>query len=471
MFGASFNSEVIVLTGAGASVKLGIPAMEGMIRKYRQQLDYGTQAGRAMEYLDKIRVARDLEERLLAIERAIEFLDTTEYKLARRIIARGGEGRARSFRSGLDRLKTGMEVLRNHLLNWIATRCFQYDRDEAERIWGELCKILADKAYPVFTTNYDFAMENTAKENGVTVVDNFMAIGDRWFWDESLSSFDKAGLRVVKLHGSVNWYVPEHNKTIRRVDVGMEISREGIPVERVVIFPTRFKDIYETHYFALYKMFLETLRGTKVLIVIGHSLRDEYIRAAIRESFRNTEFHLVVISPKALTWPDILRASGRGASRITHVPHKFENFSLALECVLQDAAPSEVPKRCAEIVRFQQRKPKNKISFSPAPRSIRKGKTFESVVKIEALALRRAELVVTIVVPGEPKAVAVVMDLPIVEKTSGEPLTIRGLEKIEREVSVRIPRDLPTATIKMILALKQEDGAIVAEKEYTSYIR
>jgi len=469
MSSASPNPEVVVLTGAGASVKLGIPAMEGMIEKYRQQLDYRTQAGRAMEYLDKIRVARDLEERLLAIERAIEFLDSTEYKLARRIIARSSERRARSFRSGLNRLKTGMQALRNHLLGWIATTCFQYDRDWAERIWGELCKVLADKAYPVFTTNYDFAIEDTAKEKGVTVVDNFMARGDRWFWDESLSSFEKAGLRIMKLHGSVNWYMPKHNKTIERVDVGATISREGIPVERVVIFPTRFKDIYETHYFALYAKFLEALRGAKVLIVIGHSLRDEYIGAAIRESFRNPEFHLVAVSPRPLPWPDILKASGRGASRITHVPFKFEEFSLALECVLQDAAPSEVPKRCAEIVRFLKRKRKSKISFDRPPRSISKPFSLDRVVRIEALALRGAELVVTIQDPGDPKAPPI--NLPTVEEASGKPLTIRGLEKIEAKVRVRLPREVPVGRKRMTLALRQEDGTIIAQKEYVSYIK
>jgi len=216
-------------------------------------------------------------------------------------------------------------------------------------------------------------------------------------------------------------------------------------------------------------MFLKTLGAAKVLIVIGHSLRDEYIRAAIRESFRNPEFHLVVVCPRPLTWPDILKASGRGASRITHVPFKFEKFSLALECVLQDAAPSEVPKRCAEIVRFLKRKRKSKISFVPAPRSIPKGKSFEPVVRIEGLALRRAKVVVSIQVPGKPKAVG--MTLPIVEKISGEPLTIRGLVNIEAKVSVEVPREVPGGKTKMILALEQEDGARIAEKEYTSHIK
>jgi len=469
MSSASPSSEVVLLTGAGASVKLGIPAMEGMIRKYRQELDYGTQAGRAMEYLDSIRVAPDLEERLLAIERAIEFLETTDYKLVRRIIARDSEARTATFRSRLNRLKTNMQVLRNHLLDWIAATCLRFSRDQAACIWGELCQVLADKGYPIFTTNYDFAVEEVAKAKGVTVVDNFIAKGDRWFWDKSLSSFDKPGLRVVKLHGSVNWYMAEGTETIEKMDVGATTNREGIPVARVVIFPTRFKDIYKTHYFALYEMFLETLRAAKVLIVIGHSLRDEYIRAAIRESFRSPQFHLVVVSPSFPTWPDIPQPSRRRAFRTTHVPFKFEDFSLALECVLQDAPPSEVPKRCAEIARFHKRKRKNRISFDRAPRSVSTGKSFDRVVRIEALALEGAEVVASIQVPGKPKGVGV--KLPIVEKTSGEPLTIRGVEKIEAKVSVQVPRELPTGKTKMILALKQEDGAIIAEKEYTSYIK
>lgn len=470
MSSASPNSEVVLLTGAGASVKFGIPAMKDMMRMYCEDTARGKRATRALDYLHSMGAVKDVEDTLLAIERAIEFPRTATYKLVRQIIARKSAGSPARFAPDFGKLRKDMQVLRGHLLGWIATTCFRFDRVEAERMWGELCKVLADKGYPIFTTNYDFAVEQVAQRSGVPVVDNFKVRQNRWFWDESLSSFSNVGLRVVKLHGSVNWYMAEGEKTIEKLQADAPKSNlEGIPLERVVIFPTRFKDIYETHYFALYMRFLETLRGAKVLIVIGHSLRDEYIRAAIRESFRNPEFHLVVVSPSFPTWPDLPKPSGKGPSQTTHVRFKFEEFSLALAGILQDVASSEVPKKCAEIVHFQRYRKKGKISFDQAPRSISQGESFERVVSIDALALPRAEVVASVQEPGKPKGEGV--KLPVVEETSGTPLTIRGLEKIEAKVSIQVPKELAAGKTKMILALKQEDGAIIAKKEYTSHIK
>lgn len=470
MSDANSNGRVVILTGAGASVKLGIPAMTGMMRMYLEQAELGAPATRALELLKAIRAPKDVEDTLLAIERAINFTQTVNYKLTKDLLAQSGVGSSAAFARQFGRLRRDMQALRSHLLGWIATTCFQFNRDEAERIWAGLCKTLANKAYPVFTTNYDFALEEIAEVQGVPVIDNFKLRRNRWFWDESLSSFSRAGLRVVKLHGSVNWYMAEAMKTIEKLNVDARRNTEGIPLERVVIFPTRFKDIYETHYFALYNMFLETLRAADVLIVIGHSLRDEYIRAAIRESFRYPNFHLVVVSPRFPSWSDIPRPSAKGNSQTTHVPFKFEDFSLALDCILKDAAPSAVPKECAEIANFRKRRRKSKISFDKPPRSIERGKSFESAVRIEALALRRAEVVATILYSLEATK-ARSISLPVVEKQSRKPLVIRGLRRLATKVVVQVPTELPTGRQKMTLALVGDDGNIIAQKEYAPHVR
>jgi hypothetical protein len=132
-----------------------------------------------------------------------------------------------------------------------------------------------------------------------------------------------------------------------------------------VIAPTRFKDIYDQHFFALYSQFLADLATSRVLIVTGHSLRDDYLRAAIIERVRKKAFSLIVIAPQfPETLPAELRPARLGsAGEITHVPYKFEEFADDLASIIVDATPAEIADRCAEIVHHQRSRTKNKIGI------------------------------------------------------------------------------------------------------------
>jgi hypothetical protein len=245
----------------------------------------------------------------------------------------------------------------------MSRKCFKFDRNEANTLFTRLVTSLAKKGYPVYTTNYDFALEEVAIANGIQINDNFSKKGQRSVWNSSIDFPLGNALTIVKLHGSVTWYV-DGEGNIEKIYSNTDINPIGKSVDRIVIAPTRFKDIYAQHFFALYSHFLTDLATSRVLIVTGHSLRDDYLRAAIIERVRKKTFSLVTIAPSfPSTLPEELRPAKLGsAGEITHVPYKFEEFADDLASIIRDAMPDEIAARCAEIV-HHRRSRTNKASI------------------------------------------------------------------------------------------------------------
>lgn len=361
------NPEVIILTGAGISIAIGIPAMQGMFKAFMNRGDSGISAEekRACEFFTKeLCVTEDLEEFLVAANAITEFRSTSLSPLIERSISsRKNTRNITEYRQRLNDYEASAEKLRKRILEFMSRKCFQFDRDEANRLFTGFVTSIAKKGYPVYTTNYDFSFEHVAIENGIQINDNFSAKGQRSLWNTSIDFPVGNALTIVKLHGSVTWYV-DGEGNIEKIYSSTSINQIGKPIDRIVIAPTRFKDIYDQHFFALYSHFLTDLATSRVLIVTGHSLRDDYLRAAIIERVRKKDFSLVVIGPHfPTTFPEELKPARLGSSGdITYVPYKFEEFSDDLASIIRYSKPGEIAVRCAEIV-HHQRSRTNKISI------------------------------------------------------------------------------------------------------------
>lgn len=160
----------------------------------------------------------------------------------------------------------------------------------------------------------------------------------------------------------MTWYSSRDGE-IEKIYSYTDINPVGQNVNRLVIAPTRFKDIYAQHFFALYSHFLAALTTSSVLVVAGHSLRDDYLRAAVIERCRRGEFNLIIIDP---TFPPALSdeltvAKPGKAGPVTHVPHKFEDFADEIAALCPIADPGDFARECANIV-HQQRARSNKLT-------------------------------------------------------------------------------------------------------------
>lgn len=381
------DSEVIFLLGAGVSISVGVPAMQGMFTQFLDKTKSGITAAdkKACDFfVHELGVQRDLEEFLLAANAVSEFSATTVRLLVERSISPRGDAKSiREYRQRVTKYASQAAGVRSRILKYMSRTCFQFDRQRAVTTFTPLVNALSGKAYPVYTTNYDFALEYVAEQAGITIHDNFISDGQRLLWNPDVEFPLGEGFTIVKLHGSVTWY-SNKDRVIEKLYHFTDLNTAGENVERLVIAPTRFKDIYDQHFFALYSHFLAALSSASVLVVAGHSLRDDYLRAAVVERCRKGSFSVVVVDP---TFPTLLAKEvtperfGK-AGPVVHVPVKFEDFSHELASIATGSAPEDFAQACADVV-HQCRARSNKLAVKGKIGSLKAGTTKEFVASID----------------------------------------------------------------------------------------
>jgi hypothetical protein len=137
---------------------------------------------------------------------------------------------------------------------------------------------------PIFTTNYDNAIEKYCEFTQTDLEYGFTTLGARNKWNSySFSQYipprGKFGIVLFKLHGSLSWY-REHREII---DYARPIDhRRG---SSAVIYPTQTKEYpYEEPFKTAYRYFEDCLRNTRTVVVIGYSFRDPGLMSIIRDA-------------------------------------------------------------------------------------------------------------------------------------------------------------------------------------------
>jgi hypothetical protein len=157
--------------------------------------------------------------------------------------------------------------------------------DDAERV-RHLAPILnlakAQGRLAVATLNYDNAIEQLAKSQGVscdTGIEAWTSGGE--------ASFDKEGISLLKLHGSIDWTWaqgelskerPMPHRLVRQVDAAA-VKNKGMPP--CVIFGQRNKLTAEGPFLDLLRAFQRELARADTLTVVGYSFRDLHINVYI----------------------------------------------------------------------------------------------------------------------------------------------------------------------------------------------
>ena len=386
------NAKFAILIGAGVSIPIGIPAMRGIYTDFLKPSKSGITATerKTCDFLIKrLNVLPDLEEFLLAANAIIDFKGSTLSSLVEKCVSTRQKGtRIQTYRNRLDERTANILATRTRILKYLSETCFRFNRDEACRVFNPFVQSVAHVGCPVFSTNYDYALEHVAIEAGIAIEDNFRRVGPRQIWNPDIHFPTGNALTLIKLHGSVTWYADETGE-IERIQHDTSINAVGRDVDQLIIFPTRFKDIYEQHFFALYSHFISVLSNTRVLIIAGHSLRDDYLRAAIIEQFRKKTLSLIVIDPK---FPPNLKSEITPArigqsGPVTHIPCKFEDFSNDLAHIMTNHPPEEIPDRCADIVHFMKSK-SNKVSIKGRIGKLKAEDTIQFTVAIDAYVRR-----------------------------------------------------------------------------------
>lgn len=385
------SAEVVLLVGAGISIPVDIPAMHGMYKAFlnKASSDITPEEKATCSFItEKLGVAEDLEEFLLTVNAVDDFKSSSLATIVERTISpRKGTKLLSKYQRELNEHIKDIIAVRKRILDFMSKTCFKFDRDKACNIFGSFVDAISQKGYPVYSTNYDAVLEHVAMERKIAVEDNFPEQGRRYLWNPNVHFSLGEVLTLIKLHGSVTWYADEEDN-IEKIYYDTNKNSVGDDVERLVVFPTRFKDIYDQHFFALYHHFLFALSRAQVLIILGHSLRDDYIRAAVIERTRREKFKIIVVDP---VFPNELPTEFRPArlgttGKVTHVPFKFEEFSDELAHLLHNSTPSELASGCASIV-YKSKIQSNKIKMRGNIGSLKPGDAKTFTANIDAYLL------------------------------------------------------------------------------------
>jgi SIR2-like domain len=292
----------LVLLGAGASVEAGVPAAFELTEAIRQRLDglehNGENLGRILDFVCE-RLSSDLGPSTQDVERvfsAIEMLSERETLEVSPFVERWGRDAWRWRKEiGVASPDKVYAALRDRMLTelreLVATTRKQISYLEP------LVRVAADpRRATIATLNYDLSVEGAGEAAGIEVhtgINHWVNSGG-WDWP-------KAGVRLLKLHGSIDWTweddLPQDGRLPSRYV--RQVSAETPDVRApAMVFGLRGKLRAEGPFLSLLAEFESHLEMASRLVVIGYSFRDDHVNQAIRRwTFKDRGSQIVLIDP------------------------------------------------------------------------------------------------------------------------------------------------------------------------------
>ncbi len=159
-----------------------------------------------------------------------------------------------------------------------------------------LAPVLAgDGPIQIATLNYDRSVELVASRAGLSVDTGIKRWkgGHDWQWDP------KADVRLLKLHGSVDWRSEPHAVEAKLADTRIVTRQVKGRSRPAVVFGQRGKVRADGPFLAMLRAFDEMLSTADELVIVGYSLRDDHINTAIRRWFNGRPKPRVTIVDRA----------------------------------------------------------------------------------------------------------------------------------------------------------------------------
>jgi hypothetical protein len=209
------------------------------------------------------------------------------------------------------------------------------NKDLVDRItnsYNELLSIFntpSDIFTKIVTTNYDNTIEVFAQN---TTSDNFKGyLKHRGFESDGgvpkfyIHQNPGMGIRFLKLHGSLDWWINESRTEITLNENGETYGKNlG---KRLMIYPIQDKYISEFPFYYTYNSFKHMLKEEKIVVIIGYSFRDESINNAFwnrlfTETNKRDEFRILVCT-KSKEVKDRVRRISKDDKKCSFLEYNF----------------------------------------------------------------------------------------------------------------------------------------------------
>jgi hypothetical protein len=146
--------------------------------------------------------------------------------------------------------------------------------------------------------NYDTLIEDALALEKLSHVDGFHGGSTAW-WDTERVADDACDARVLKIHGSIDWYELNDEVLPRRIRSSLKLPSDSR--KRVLIWPaaTKYRETQKDPYAQILSIAQKALRPSAnsevVLTVCGYRFADSHINAEIDRALRESNKALTVV--------------------------------------------------------------------------------------------------------------------------------------------------------------------------------
>ena len=200
------------------------------------------------------------------------------------------------FKPTFEQLEALQLAARNYMFDTIRTdskRSVGY-----EKAFARLREFAGDELMMVITTNYDMLVEEYCSHHDIKVADGFTRGQNSLHgtWPGPIYA-DGYHVKLVKLHGSLNWHKNDDGKILCENAIVQHDSTQDI-----LVAPTPDKqDNTNAPFYELLGRFKEILHDLDLLVVIGFSFRDEKLREIVKAK-TDDGMHVICISKELDLW-------------------------------------------------------------------------------------------------------------------------------------------------------------------------
>ncbi|MCR9380549.1 SIR2 family protein [Vibrio diabolicus] len=172
----------------------------------------------------------------------------------------------------------------------------------------------------IFTTNYDLAIEWSAEESGINLINGFSGINSRTFQPHSFdlgfrninavgeARFGHYNMYLYKLHGSLTWYQDQSGEVIECTSskayqdfINPLIKNSNFTENQRLIYPgaNKYHHTIGFVYGEMFRRFSEFLtKPQTTLFVNGYGFGDYHINRIILGALLNPSLHIVICYPE-----------------------------------------------------------------------------------------------------------------------------------------------------------------------------
>ncbi len=293
------QSRRLFLFGAGCSKVAGLPLTAELCGMVLDGL--GDQPAKTL--LESIRNEYDGDSQSTIEDYLSDIVDLKA--MADRRIHRGCTNGTVAYKGtdySSEDLKTALSLIKSEICKAIGTTRTP-DMSMHRLFVRHVNQLLTDKPSArrrtdYFVMNYDTLVEDALGRERISFTDGF-AGGITGWWDPARFSDQSLIARVIKLHGSIDWCLFDHEYFPSR----LRPSKVEPPAdEQVMIWPTatKYRETQLDPYAQVLSLFRSALRPAPsedaVLMVVGYSFGDDHINLEIERGLRDSGERLSVLA-------------------------------------------------------------------------------------------------------------------------------------------------------------------------------